>query len=70
MKANRNHIKPDNKQSRRQFIGLLGGTLTLAILPGLTACHQFVPKPFMAGEEVKAPLGCQELLQRDQRGDC
>ena len=74
MKTTRSQLKPENIQSRRQFLGLLGRAVgrvvTLTVLPGLTACHQFEPKPFMTGDVVKAPLGCQELLQRDQRGDC
>lgn len=56
---------------RRRFTRHL---LSLSLLVGLPAatlgCSHFDAKPFKTGQIMPAPLGCEELLARDQRGDC
>lgn len=59
-----------HKPGRRQFCRSLGALLLIGSLPGLVACNNFGPKPFITGRTVTAPQGCTELLQRDPRGDC
>ncbi|MBU0539510.1 MAG: twin-arginine translocation signal domain-containing protein [Gammaproteobacteria bacterium] len=58
--------------NRRRFLANLGIALSAAGLStlGLSACSNIAPQPFHLGKVVKPPLGCQELLARDQRGDC
>ncbi|MBQ0760885.1 MAG: hypothetical protein KBT72_14605 [Zhongshania sp.] len=58
--------------NRRRFLASLGIALSAAGLStlGLSACSNIPPQPFHLGKVVNAPLGCQELLARDQRGDC
>ena len=56
--------------TRRQFINGLGIGLLCASLPALTACHNFQPRPFIAGAPIAPPLGCTELRQRNPQGDC
>ena len=64
-----------SRLQRRQFLGLTGRTLLASLMVsatglGLAACAELEPRPFIVGKAVAAPLGCQQLLARDPRGDC
>lgn len=57
--------------SRRQLIRI-GGMIGIATLTPffLSSCSGFQPKPFILGEEISAPFGCEKLLENDPQGDC
>ncbi len=55
---------------RRQFLQILGSTLIVATLPGISGCQQLKPKPFATGKTATPPKGCAELLERDTQGYC
>lgn len=47
--------------------------LTLALLMGCSGNKSKVierPKPFVVGDVVQPPIGCQELRERDEKADC
>jgi len=55
---------------RRKFLSLLSSTVLIASLPIISGCQPLEPKAFSTGRTVLPPIGCTELLARDQQGDC
>ncbi|GEM_PF-1855524 len=56
--------------NRRKFLSLLSSSALIASLPLITGCETFEPIAFNTGRTVSPPIGCTELLARDQQGDC
>jgi hypothetical protein len=59
-----------NKYTRRTFNRFLIALPLISLVAGISSCTHIEPKAFTFGEVVSAPLGCVELLQRSEQGDC
>ena len=56
---------------RRDFIRLSSLAVATYLCPfQLTACAGFAPEPFVVGQKVAAPHGCEMLRAEDPEGDC
>ena len=59
----------NNQLTRRTFCRALIGAAILPCL-GLSACSSLEPEQFLTGEVITPPIGCVELLERSENGDC
>lgn len=56
--------------TRRELLKVTGILAAMVAAPALTACSSVQPSPFIAGKEMAAPLGCEQLRARNHLGDC
>ena len=56
--------------SRREFLGQSVRLFLAGFLPGVVGCSPLEPKEFKLGQIVRPPLGCEQLREQNEEGDC
>ncbi len=57
-------------RTRREVLRKMGCLGIFLVAPVASVQHSREPVPFQTGQIVSPPIGCTELREADQEGDC